>query len=115
MSDQANISKISELEKDVAVIKATIEPLFKKIDDSTSAMNSLAREIAMLVQSNKHIEKAFDSSRLDIKDNTNRIITLEKTSEVRRSSDAVMLWGKRAVVLAIVGAVMSLIIAKGAA
>lgn len=113
MSGQERDPKIAELEKDVAVMKATISPLLRKIDESTTAMNELSGEIALLVQSNRHMEKLFDDVKADVKENRKDIIDLQKTNEVRKSSDSVILWGKRVVVVALVGALMSLIIIKG--
>lgn len=99
-------SRLSEIEQDMAVMKAIVPPLMDKIEKSTEATIQLTHEIKNLVESNKKAEVAID-------DHDKRIYSLEAKDLVRKSSDDTMTIIKRGVILAIVAAILSLIFVKG--
>jgi septal ring factor EnvC (AmiA/AmiB activator) len=96
-------SKITELEKDMAVLKSIVPPLMEKMDKSTEAQIGLTNEIKNLVESSKKSEGK-------IEDMDERIHSLEAKELVRQSGDQVVSWVKKGFITAIVGAITGLII-----
>ena len=104
--------RITQLEKEMAVMQTTVPPLVAKIEKSTEAMTKLTSEISLLVQSNNTTQRIVDEIKVTVKGNENRIYALEKNDAVRKSGDQVMLWAKRTVVVGIVAALMGLVLVK---
>lgn len=97
--------RISEMEQDLAVLKSAVPPLMRKMDESTRAQIELTHEIKALVESNSEAKDIM-------KDHSQRIHDLEAKEMVRESADEVLKWAKRAVTVAVVGALMGLILIK---
>lgn len=77
-----------------------------KLDESTTAMTGLTKEISLLVQSNTHWQKLFEENKTVTINNTKRITSLEKKDAVRDASGQKWLWIERTVVVGVIGAIL---------
>lgn len=102
MSDE----RISQLEKQMAVVEATVPPLIQKMDASTTAMNNLTGEISSLVNSNLYIQKSLDDLKVTGKENSKKIGVLENKGAVRDSKAQVFQWVERTFWVGVCGAGM---------
>lgn len=77
-----------------------------KLDESTTAMTGLTKEISLLVQSNTHWQKLFEENKAVTKDNTKRILALELESASQRSNKQKWDWIERTIVVGVMGAIL---------
>ena len=77
-----------------------------KLDESTTAMMELTKEISLLVQSNNHAKDLFEENKQVTKTNTNRITNLELESASQKSNKQKWDWIERTVYVGIVGAIL---------
>lgn len=77
-----------------------------KLDESTTAMTGLTKEISLLVQSNTHSQKLFEENKALTIDNTKRIVALEQKNAVMESKGQKWIWIERTVVVGVVGAIL---------
>ena len=91
MSDQ----RILELEKEMAVMQATVPPLIQKMDASTKAMTDLTGEISLLVSSNNYIQKSQDEIKKHTDKNTDSIGLIQRGIAVSDSKSQKFVWIER--------------------
>ena len=94
--------KISSLEKDVAVMKATIDPLITQMKDNTKALNKLTSQIEMQV-------KMYGDIKIDVNDLKARTKDLENINLLRQRGDEFKTWLIRLFVAGSVSALLGFI------
>ena len=83
-----------------------LQKLELKLDESTTAMTGLTKEISLLVQSNTHWQKLFEENKAITIENTKRIVALEQENAVMKSKGQKMVWIERTVVVGVMGAIL---------
>lgn len=83
-----------------------LQKMEDRLDESTSAMTDLTREISLLVQSNNHWQDLFKENKAVTEKNTDRIVALEKKSDIRDSKAVMYTWIERTVTVGVVAAIL---------
>ena len=96
--------RISKLEKDIAVTKATIDPLIDQIRENTKANAETQKAVVGLTHEISAQVKLFGEIKETTEDHEDRIKTLELTNATEQSGREMMQWIKRAIVTGAVSA-----------
>ncbi len=91
--------KITEIEKDVAVMKATINPLITQMKDNTKALNKLTSQIEMQISMYGDIKE-------DVSDLKERTKDLERVNLLRQRGDEFKTWLTRLFIAGCVSALL---------
>lgn len=99
--------RISNLEKEVEVIKATVNPLIGQIQENTKANVDTQKAIVGLTHEIKSMVSKFDSTNENVKDLDDRVTALERKDSYLESGRELGQWIKRAIAVGLTSAVLT--------
>lgn len=95
-----NEPRISSLEKDVEILKVTINPLLEKMDKNTEATINLTSKVGFMLEK-------FDKVEENQKDQEDRLIDLEKKDYAAQSGRDLIRHFKFALITLLCGGIIS--------
>lgn len=108
--------KIYELEKEIEVVKATINPLIDKIDENTrmsielqKTNIELSHQISTMIERYSDVKDEVKGVKDTVSDMDGRLRDLEKVEYARESGEEMKKWITRGVILTLVGGGCSLV------
>lgn len=108
--------KIYELEREIEVVKATINPLIDKIDENTrmsielqKTNIELSHQISTMIERYSDVKDEVKGVKDTVSDMDGRLRDLEKVEYARESGEEMKKWITRGVILTLVGGGCSLV------
>ena len=102
--------RIVELERAVTEIQVSLPSLMKEMKESTETQKSLTKSNIELSHDIRSLLKTSEEVNIQLSNHECRIVELETKDRIRQSGEEVVGWVKRAMVVASVGAVFSVIV-----